>query len=55
MPFDGTDYRGPIRPERSPSSEGLVTTVVLIFALILLLTPISLGALVDLVAYLRGL
>ena len=41
MPFDGTDYRGPIRPERSAPNERLITASILVGALILLLMPIS--------------
>jgi hypothetical protein len=55
MPFDGTDYRGPIRPERSSSSEGLITAAILVFALVLLLMPVSLSGMVDLISYLRRL
>lgn len=55
MPFDGTDYRGPIRPERPPSSERLACAAAVVLALILVLMPVSIGALVDLIVYLRGL
>ena len=56
MPFDGTDYRPAGRePRRRPTiSDTAVTYGIAIFAAVLLLMPISVGALVDIVRYLHA-
>ena len=53
MPFDGTEFRGPGRPDRSPPHHRLLTAALLALALILLLMPVSVAGLVDLIRYLR--
>ncbi len=55
MPFDGTEFRGPIRPDRSPPQDRFLTAALLAVALILVLMPISIAALADLIVYLRRL
>ncbi len=56
MPFDGADYRPAGRePRRRPTiSDTAVTYGIAIFAAVLLLMPISVGALVDIVRYLHA-
>jgi len=51
--FDGVDFpKKP--PERRPGHETAVTIAIVLFALAMLITPISLAALVDAVHYIRG-
>ncbi len=54
MPFDGTDFPerrpGPRRPARP---DNLISVLIVVLALCLLLTPISVGAMVDIVQSLR--
>lgn len=55
MPFDATGFpAGPDRPERPGPSDGAVTAIIVALAFCLLVLPISLGAFVDIVRYLRG-
>jgi hypothetical protein len=55
MPFDGTDF-----PERRPKrrrptrQDNLISVLIVVLALCLLLTPISVGAMVDIVEALRA-
>ena len=55
MPFDGTDYRPEKQgPQKRPSlSDAVVCYGIAVFAAMMLLMPISVGALVDIVRYLR--
>lgn len=55
MPFDGTSF--PHRPERhppQPPSDNAVSVLIIVFALGLLVMPISMAALIDIVRYIRG-
>ena len=56
MPFDGADYRPSGRevPKRSTNTETALLYAIAIFATVMLLMPISLGALADIVRYLQG-
>jgi hypothetical protein len=51
--FDGTDFPHQ-PPHRPPVSDTVLTIVIVIFAMAMLITPISLAGLVDIIAYLRG-
>jgi hypothetical protein len=51
--FDGVDLP-PKRPSRRPVNETAITIVIVVFALAMLVTPISLAALVDVVRAIRG-
>ncbi len=55
MPFDGAGYP-PKRqePRRRSFSENALHVCLLVFALVLLVMPVSVAALVDLVRYLHG-
>ena len=53
MPFDGTDFPRGTPPRRSPSDTAVSVAIVAI-AIALLVTPISLAALVDLIRFLRS-
>ena len=51
--FDGVDVpRQPPRPR--PVNENAVTILIVVFALLLLVTPFSLGGMVDIIRYVRG-
>lgn len=55
MPFDGTGF--PERrnsPRRSAGDDNAATLIIVAVAFSLLVMPISLGALVDIVQYMRG-
>ncbi len=55
MPFDGTGFpHEPRRPRRSTRADNIVSVAIIAIALGLLITPISLAAVVDLVRYARG-
>jgi hypothetical protein len=55
MPFDATGFpHEPNPPRRSTRSENVISAAIVMIALFLLITPISLAAFVDLVRYLRG-
>ncbi len=51
--FDGVDFP-PKKPARRPVNETAVTIVIVVFALAMLITPISLAALVDVIRAIRG-
>lgn len=58
MPFDGTGFpegRDPPRRPAGPAGDDNAATVIIVaLAFSLLVMPISLGALVDIVQYVRG-
>ena len=55
IPFDATGFPpGPPRPERPPPSDNVVTVLILVVCFLLLVTPVSLAALVDIVHYLQN-
>jgi hypothetical protein len=55
MPFDATGFpHEPRQPRRSTRSDSIVSAAIVLIALGLLVTPISLAAFIDLVRYLRG-
>ncbi len=51
--FDGVDIP-PRPPGRPPVNDKGLTIVIVIFAMAMLITPISLASLVDIIRYLRG-
>ena len=55
MPFDGADFE-PRRkkPAHSGPGDNLVTVLIVVFAICMLVTPISVAGLVDTIRYLRG-
>ena len=55
MPFDGIDFE-PKREkrERAGPSDNLVTVLIVLLAICMLVTPISIAGLVDTVRYLHG-
>ena len=55
MPFDGADFE-PRRkkPARSGPGDNLVTALIVVLAICMLVTPISIAGLVDTIRYLRG-
>jgi hypothetical protein len=56
MPFDGAGFPErdePPRRGRAPS-DTMVTAIIVAVALCLLVTPISMAALVDLIRFMRG-
>ena len=54
MPFDGSGFsRRGNQPRRETGDDNLVSALLIVIALVLLLTPISLGALVDIVRAVR--
>ncbi len=55
MPFDGSDFpAGGRKPRRTEQSTTMATVIIVILALSLLVVPVSMGALVDIVQYLRA-
>ncbi len=55
MPFDSAGF--PERddtPRRSGPSDNVATAIIVVIAVTLLVTPISLAALADIVRYVRG-
>jgi hypothetical protein len=55
MPFDATGFPHEPKPHRrSTRSDNIVSATIIALALGLLITPISLAALVDLLRYARG-
>jgi hypothetical protein len=55
MPFDGTDFPERRPQRRRPSrQDNLISMLIVMLALCLLLTPISVGAMVDIVQALRA-
>jgi hypothetical protein len=56
MPFDGAGFQ-PERPVPRPAapSDNVVTLIIVAFALALLVMPVSVAAIVDIVAYFRTL
>ena len=55
MPFDATGFpQEPQQPRRSTRSDNVVSVAIVAIAVALLITPISLAAVVDLVRYARG-
>ena len=55
MPFDGADLE-PRRkkPARSGPGDNLVTVLIIVFAICMLMTPISIAGVVDTIQYPRG-
>ncbi|WP_428376439.1 hypothetical protein [Lichenicoccus sp.] len=55
MPFDGVDFE-PRRekPVRGAPGDNLVTVLIVVLAICMLVTPISVAGLVDTIRYLRG-
>ncbi len=52
MPFDGTDFEPwPKPPKRSTAKERILCLAVFVFALLLLVVPVSASALVDIAKY----
>ena len=53
MPFDGADYRhsNPETPRRSTISDTALSYAIGVFAAVMLLMPVSLGALIDIIKY----
>ncbi|MHB8283294.1 MAG: hypothetical protein ACYDD1_01315 [Caulobacteraceae bacterium] len=53
MPYDGTDFEPwPKPPKRSKAKERILCLVVFMFALVLLVAPISADTFIDIVHYL---
>jgi hypothetical protein len=51
MPFDGTNFPERRGPKSPPQGEKLLRIVFAVVAVMLLVTPISLGGITDLVRY----
>ncbi len=52
MPYDGTDFEPwPKPPKRSKTKERVICLLVFLFALVLLIAPISVGTFIDIVRY----
>jgi hypothetical protein len=52
VPYDGTDFEPwPKPPKRSTAKERILCLAFFLFALLLLIAPISVGAFVDIVRY----
>ncbi len=57
MPFDGTGFPerdDPPRRRGHAPSDNMVTAIIVAVAVCLLVTPISMAALVDIVRFMRG-
>jgi hypothetical protein len=55
VPFDGTHFPDrPRQPRRATRDDDVVTFIIVALAICLLVTPISLAALVDIVRALHG-
>jgi hypothetical protein len=56
LPFDGADFpeRGDGEPRRTASNDTVATIIIVAIAVCLLVTPISVNALVDIIRYIRG-
>ncbi|WP_158743114.1 hypothetical protein [Acidisphaera sp. L21] len=54
MPFDGSDFDPRPPRGRPPVNETAMTVAVVLFALSMLIMPISLGGLVDIIRYIHG-
>lgn len=55
MPFDGLDFKPkPEKPARAGPGDNLVTVLIVLLAICMLVTPISVAGLVDTIRYLRG-
>lgn len=53
MPYDGTDFEPWPKPPKRPSAKARVLSLaVFVFALLLLILPVSAGAFIDIVHYL---
>jgi hypothetical protein len=55
MPFDGAGFQPERGPGPSAPSDNMVTFIIVAFALALLVMPVSVAAIVDIVAYVRSL
>jgi len=53
MPFDGTQFPPP-REDRPPRRDNAITAFIILLAIALLVTPLTLGTLIDLIRYARG-
>lgn len=52
MPYDGTDFEPwPKPPKRSKAKERVLCLIAFMFAMVMLLAPISVGTLIDVVHY----
>jgi hypothetical protein len=52
VPYDGTDFEPwPKPPKRSKGKERAICLIVFLFALLLLVAPISAGTFIDIVRY----
>ena len=55
MPFDDTNFEPPRKkPARGGPDDNLVTVLIVVLAICMLVTPISVAGLVDTIRYLRG-
>lgn len=58
MPFDGTGFPPRYEPKPNqtptPTDDTAITVLIIVAAVVLLLTPFSLNALVDIIQYARG-
>ena len=55
MPFDGVDFQVKRnQPDRPAPNEKVVAILIVLFAICMLVMPVSMAGLVDLVQYFRG-
>ncbi len=54
MPFDGTDFHPRKQPSRRKPKETVLCVFFFIFAVSLLVMPISMGGIIDVVRYVQG-